>query len=469
MKNCKLIILSLVITTAFAVNGFTQNGVIEAVDGVIIGDNSGTMDGTIRYTGADFEGRKAGIWTSLTGAGASMWDQNGSKIYYSSDNVGIGTNNPQVEFHIEGASEMLRLAGTSPWFSLRQTGNSEYAYNWFTSDVFTFGVTGPNKISFTTDGSTRMRISETGDIGIGTTAPAAKVHIKHDGEGLRIDGNIPYIKFYTDATHKGGIFHNAGEMNFSNQLDDKMNFRTGGTKRMTIDELGNVGIGISTPAATLDVRGDAIFNEGGLDKDFRIESDFETHAVFVEGSSGYVGINTDDPNAPLHVGGTVIIGSVESIEDGGSSELRVKATWRPNLPDEYDLGTSSHKWVNVWAVNGTIQTSDRRLKKDIKKLNYGMDEIMKLKPVKFKWKDSDDGDVKLGLIAQEVLPVISEVVKTHHYESSEVPGEAKKRVENERMGVYYSDLIPVLIKGMQEQQEQINSLEKEIEKLKSGK
>jgi hypothetical protein len=54
---------------------------------------------------------------------------------------------------------------------------------------------------------------------------------------------------------------------------------------------------VTTPAAG----GHAVFNEGGVDADFRVESDTKTHAFFVEGSSGNVGINNSSPASMLDV------------------------------------------------------------------------------------------------------------------------------------------------------------------------
>jgi len=47
------------------------------------------------------------------------------------------------------------------------------------------------------------------------------------------------------------------------------------------------------------------FNEGGLDRDFRVESDTNTHALFVQGSDGNVGIGDSTPNFPLSVNGAI--------------------------------------------------------------------------------------------------------------------------------------------------------------------
>jgi len=77
-----------------------------------------------------------------------------------------------------------------------------------------------------------------------------------------------------------------------------------------------------------------------------------------------------------------------------------------------------------------------------------------LRPVSFYWKDGNDRDKKLGLVAQEVKEVVKEVV---------IVGDD----ENQTLGLNYSELIPVLIKGMQEQQKQIETQQKEIYELKS--
>lgn len=104
------------------------------------------------------------------------------------------------------------------------------------------------------------------------------------------------------------------------------------------------------------------------------------------------------------------------------------------------------------ATTGVTWSSDRRLKKDIQELNYGLNEILELKPVSYQLRGPSDNKRKLGLIAQDVHKVVDELVQVP--ESNE-----------EYLSLNYMGLIPVLIKAMQEQQEQIEELKLKINAL----
>ena len=124
----------------------------------------------------------------------------------------------------------------------------------------------------------------------------------------------------------------------------------------------------------------------------------------------------------------------------------------PSTDNTYNLGSGAKRWGVVYAANGTIQTSDMRLKTNIHSLNYGLREVMNMRPVSYNWKDKPNSNHKIGLIAQEVRSLVPEVV---------VGDETK-----ENLGMNYAELVPVLVKAIQEQQKQIETMAKEIEKLK---
>lgn len=86
-----------------------------------------------------------------------------------------------------------------------------------------------------------------------------------------------------------------------------------------------------------------------------------------------------------------------------------------------------------------VNDSDRRLKKDIEALAYGLKEILQLQPKAYNWKNRTQDHKSLGLIAQDVQLLIKEIVTEQD--------DAKKI-----LGISYTELIPVLINAIQEQQ-----------------
>lgn len=118
--------------------------------------------------------------------------------------------------------------------------------------------------------------------------------------------------------------------------------------------------------------------------------------------------------------------------------------------------TSAGVWTNA---------SDRRLKENICTSSYGLAAVMKLRPVTYTMKKG--GEKQVGFIAQEVQQIIPEVI-------SGKEGDISK---GETMGVSYGNMVAVLTKAIQEQEQQIleqqklfqaqiEILKKEIEALK---
>jgi endosialidase-like protein len=82
-------------------------------------------------------------------------------------------------------------------------------------------------------------------------------------------------------------------------------------------------------------------------------------------------------------------------------------------------------------------------------LGYGLRELLQLRPVTWNWKDKPDQGRQLGLIAQEVEPVLPELVITD-------------KDADQTKALNYVGLVPVTIKAIQEQQAQIEEQQKRI-------
>src|SRR6185503_4671023 len=100
--------------------------------------------------------------------------------------------------------------------------------------------------------------------------------------------------------------------------------------------------------------------------------------------------------------------------------------------------------------------SDRTVKTSIMPLDYGLNELMRLKPVSFEfidgWKNHGEGR-QIGFIAQEVQQVL--------------PGSVFLTPSTGKLGINKEDIIPLLVRSVQQQQEQIELLKKEISQLKN--
>jgi len=82
----------------------------------------------------------------------------------------------------------------------------------------------------------------------------------------------------------------------------------------------------------------------------------------------------------------------------------------PGNNNFYDIGSSDRRWKNIYATNGTINTSDERQKQKIIPLNYGLSQVLAMRPVSFEWKMNPEQGRKIGFLAQDLLEIIPEVV-----------------------------------------------------------
>ena len=208
-------------------------------------------------------------------------------------------------------------------------------------------------------------------------------------------------------------------------------------------------------------------------------SAYNTALGFNAGNTGTNDITTGDKN--------VLIGSLTAASKAAATNQIVIGHETSGVGDNYAvIGNSditrlyaASDGAGVLYANGTIQSSDRRVKKSINTLAYGLNFIMKLRPVSYyklhprnypqelKDKFYPDGKIRqvgaedydklqVGFIAQEVKAVNDELNSENNIVSIDKDG-------FHRMD--YEKIVVPLVKAVQEQQEQIDELRAQIKSL----
>lgn len=138
----------------------------------------------------------------------------------------------------------------------------------------------------------------------------------------------------------------------------------------------------------------------------------------------------------------------------------VAASFRPATDNTVTLGGSGARWSAVWAATGTIQTSDIRQKSDIAPSDLGLDFVLALNPVRYRWTvggNEADGPrpgrrIHYGLVAQEVQAVLGGRDFAGHILGDPSDPQSEQ-------GLRYDAFIAPLIKAVQELARRVETLE----------
>jgi hypothetical protein len=270
-----------------------------------------------------------GDWAMFNG---TAWQRveggaNGNFVDLSvTGNATLGSNVTITGGTINGTTIGATAASTGAFTTLSATGDVTipdkiiHAGDTDTSIRFPAADT----VTIETNGSERVRVTSAGNVGIGTSSPNAVVTSAPRGSGAPTAGSIVNgvsifnnqanvtgdgvqvlfdHSFGTPGTQtRGAYIKSVATSTFSQSVDLVFGVTSSSAfvDRLSITSLGTV---VTTPAAN----GHAVFNEDGVDADFRIESDTNTHAFFLDAGNSRVGINNSTPTVALDVTGSLAV------------------------------------------------------------------------------------------------------------------------------------------------------------------
>jgi hypothetical protein len=203
-------------------------------------------------------------------------------------------------------------------------------------------------------------------------------------------------------------------------------------------------------------------------------------AYVIGGSTGTCGgaINICGGGGPT-CGGTVNIaggslgGEVKIYTSGTDGDLILHGCYNGgsgyvglyynNLQKLYTVTNGICLGANCGFGTDWVATSDCRLKTDIQPITNALSVVNQLCGICYKLCDDIENENRIGLIAQNVLPILPEVVSRSQPSEDDV----KYGITDDKLGIKYDKLTALLIEAIKEQQEQINELKLEIEKIKA--
>jgi len=312
----------------------------------------------------------------------------------------------------------------------------------------------------------------TGYVGVGTASPdglqvtsaVAETARGVDNVRLGITSGIPRLILENATYSQWSINNDAGYLKF----------KVGASELVTIDNTGafyslaSANFGADSNVASQ--IGRARIGYDGSTSDWAAFS----HVDFTGGANFAVSQSS--------VGSTwfnAASGQNLNFATGGTQRAIMTATqFYPNTDSGMNLGKSGNRWVDVWAANGTIQTSDESEKSSVKPSDLGLAFIEALAPISWVWANKDQPAVtetRTDADGNEYEHIIAPAVKTNYKRPHYGLSAQQVRVALDALGIddfagyihdsetdtyalRYSEFIGPLIAAVQELADQVASL-----------
>ena len=431
---------------------------------------------TIRDNGSGGLGIASGASINNTVAGGGFYTINGG-------NVGIGTTSPAALLHVNGAIVSYG-GGTSGYVSLQAGNASVQGYvEWYKPGPTRVGYMGyndgstANNICLTLENSAKFIVNG-GNVGINTTSPGYKLEVNGDSSAIGSFKvrNASYLSSYhtslrSDSGAVGVLqlgnnndnYILAGNTNANGYLVIRVNCTTesitSGTEAMRITSGGNVGIGTTSPLNLLHLEnGNSTFttpastNVPNLYIYNSNSASITAHSLLTLRTN-----NTGGGNPFISFDINQVRGYAMGIDNADDDKFKINYGWNSLSSDtkitlQYNgnvgIGTTAPAYAlevvgTIRASSDVIAYSDARVKENVNTITDALTKVTSLRGVTYTRNDMDDKSEKIGVIAQEVLPILPQVVQQDN---------------NGNYSVAYGNIVGVLIEAIKELKAEIDIL-----------
>jgi len=384
------------------------------------------------------------------------------------------------------------------------------------------GTTDNIALTIRTNNQTRLTVADNGNIGINTTTPSAKLDVKSatgtTGANFNLTGNsstnVRGITSVASNSGTGGAFGGdftaigsggtsiaaavsayaqSGYKNygfFGSVLTTAAQWGYGvyaiatGSQFTTGGYLKGDGTGVEAIGGSTGVKasglyggeftgtGTGIVAAGGATGGKFTGTHTAIEATLQTASNTYAFPQYGIDCGVINTANTDQVFGVSSYVDGKDAISNVIGVYsEPHGPKSSFL-TSFYGAGNVNISGNYYSSSDAKLKQNIKPIQSMIDKIMQLKPSSYEYRTEEykmnlpKGN-QFGLIAQDIQKVFPELV-ADQVKPASFDKETNEKLSDEvkYLGINYTGLIPIIISGIQEQQQRIKTLEEENVQLK---
>jgi hypothetical protein len=374
-------------------------------------------------------------------------DSDGSASTYADVLMGSNGNlilNPTGVFIT--TPKRFQVTATGNGFSHLVSGGAELM-TYVDTTAGSFGTYSNHDYRLMSNNNTRMSITASGNIGIGTTTPGYLFDVYGTGRINQLlvgdstdtgrtvsildstmgNGSSRYL-----TLGKANSANNQGEISYTHISNgSSSNYLSlglwGSADILTVNGNRRVGVNTSSPEYSLDVNGTIKTSSNFYNSSKSVAPQFGGNWM----ADGFWGFGPD--NTSTGTGSSVQI-------------LRLGLCTSPNT------FSGSYGWLKT----NITSPSDYRLKTDITPLKYNLDDILKLKPISYKIIGNNEKNI--GFLAHEMQDIIPEVVIG---EKDEINKDGSNRYQS----ISYSNLTSLLVKGVQDLHKENMELKKTINEI----